>query len=544
MAATTESSVFLRKASGVVRGMSSRDGMYYGYLSATGIYGLVFFLFVGGAAFPHANYLLADVISLVFFLAIYVVYANLASAMPRSGGDYVFTSRLLTPGVGFTIAWAAWIFWGFYFVFQAASAVVEGVIAPMFSTIGVSTGNGWWVGAAEDITHPWVRVPIEIVLMLGAAWMMVSGMRQYVRLQKYFMMPAAILGLVIITVLVLFVSKGTFFEHFDHFQKQVGGISSGSVVGRAKALGFAPEHGRLFDTLGFSVLLTSLFVWTIWSSELLGEIKSTSKLRSSFTMFAGAGVLQFVTFAIGIAGVYAWLGQDWMRSFAWMVVNHPTELGGSWDFRGVETLFYIPSLNGALGCVIFLCFLGPVSMSLFNPVLSSSRLMLAMSFDRLLPGWFGRVNAKGAPDVAIAFNVGLSIVLAILIEFIPDLTKMLFYSSFATLFGILGSILGGLLFPYTRRAIFEASPGAASRVLGLPAVVVCGAVGVLFIGGSMGIMLAHDGFGLLDGGSARVGLITFLAVIVLAGVAFPLIKHARRQEGIDIEFAFKTVPPE
>jgi basic amino acid/polyamine antiporter, APA family len=542
--ASSEGSVFLRKASGVVREMSSRDGMYYGYLSATGIYGLVFFLFVGGAAFPNANYLLADVISLVFFLAIYVVYANLASAMPRSGGDYVFTSRLLSPSIGFMIAWAAWIFWGFYFVFQAASAVVEGVFAPMLSTIGVSTGNDWWVHAGDTITHPWVRVPIEIALMLGAAWLMVSGMRHYVRLQKYFMMPAAIIGLIIITVLIVFVSKGTFFGHFDHFQKQVGGIPSDSVVGRAKSLGFHPEHSSLFDTLGFSVLLTSLFVWTIWSSELLGEIKSASKLKTSFNMFAGAGVLQFITFAIGIAGVYAWLGADWMRSFSWLVVNHPEQLGGSWDFRGVETLFYIPTLNGVLGIIIFLCFLGPVSMSIFNPVLSSSRLMLAMSFDRVLPDFFGKVNSKGAPYVAIGFNVALSIALAILIEFVPDLTKMLFYSSFATLFGILGSILGGFLFPKTGKSIFEASPGANFRVLGFPAVVVFGAIGGLFIGGSMAIMLAHPGFGLLEAGSARVGLITFVAVIVLALVAFPIIKRSRRNQGIEIDYAFKNVPPE
>jgi amino acid transporter len=542
--AIAERSVFLRKASGVVREMSSRDGMYYGYLSATGIYGLVFFLFVGGAAFPNANYLLADVLSLAFFMLIYVVYANLASAMPRSGGDYVFTSRLLSPGIGFTIAWAAWIFWGFYFVFQAASAIVEGVIAPMFNTIGISTGNQWWVHAGDTITHPWVRVPIEIVLMVGAGWLMISGMRHYVRLQKYFMMPAAILGLIIITIMVVFVSKGTFFGHFDHFQKEVGGISSGSVVSRAQQLGFHPDRSSLFDTLGFSVTLTSLFVWTIWSSELLGEIKSASKLRSSFNMFAGAGILQFITFAIGIAGVYSWLGADWMRSFSWLVVNHPDQLGGSWDFRGVETLFYIPSLNGIVGIIIFLCFLGPVSMSLFNPVLSSSRLMLAMSFDRVLPAWFGKVNAKGAPYMAIIFNVVLSIALAILIEFVPDLTKMLFYSSFATLFGILGSILGGFLFPWRGKAIFEASPGANHKILGLPAVAVCGAIGSLFIGGSMGIMLAHPGFGLLDAGSARVGLITFVSVLVLAGIAFPLIRRARQNQGIEIDYAFKNVPPE
>jgi amino acid transporter len=542
--ASEQSAVFLRKASGVVRGMSSVDGMYYGYLAAAGLYALVLILFLGAATFPKANILAANLISLVLFLAVYLVYANLASAMPRSGGDYVFTSRLVHPSIGFAIGWGAWIFWGFWFVFLAASAIVTGVLSPMFSAIGVATGHHFWIDASNKITEWYVRLPIVVVLILLATWVMIAGMKQFVRVQKLFMMPASIGGLLIILLSYIFVSKGTFFSHFDQFQNDVGGISSAEVVSKAKELGYGAGHSALFDTLGYSVNLTFFYVWTIWSAELLGEIKSAGKIRTSFNMFAGAGALQFATFMIGIYGAYQYFGKDFLQSFSWLALNHPDALGGSWDFRGAATLFYIPSLSIVVGILLFICFLGPISQSLFNPTLSSSRLLLAMSFDRLLPSWFARMNRRGVPHLSIWFCSILSIALAMALELVSSLTKILFWSSFATLLGIFATLAAGLVFPRTGRDIFSVSPGSKWRVLGFPTVQVAALIGLIFIGGSMIVALTHDGFGLLQAGSARVGLIAMIVVVVVPLVAFFGIRQYRRGRGIEIDYAFRAIPPE
>jgi basic amino acid/polyamine antiporter, APA family len=543
-AGSDDPAVFLRKASGVVRAMSPRDGMIYGYLSAAGLYAIVLFLFLGAGVFPRANVLLANILGILFFVPIYVVYSNLASAMPRSGGDYVFTSRLLTPSIGYCVAWAAWIFWGFFFTYLAASAVVTAVIAPMLSAIGVSSGNQWWIQAASTITERGWLLAIEIVLIVLAGVIMVRGMRGFVKFQRYFMFPGSIIGLILIAVLFLVVSKGTFFSHFDQFQQSAGGIPSGDVVSKANALGFAAGHSSLFDTLGFSVTIAQFYVWTIWSSELLGEIKSASKLRSAFKMFAGAGLLQFVTFMVGIVWAYSYFGSTFLRSFSWMVLNHPSELGGSWDFRGVTTFFYIPSLNIVVGIVLFLCFLGPVLQSLFNPQLSSSRMLLAMSFDRVLPDSLGKINARGVPHVAIWFGVIVSVLLAILATFVTDISKLYFWSSFATLFGIIASLIGGMIFPWRAKRVFDGSPGGRLRVLGIPVVTVGGVIGVLWIGLMMVISLTHSGIGLLEPGAARVGLVTFAAVALIAFLGFFGIERYRRRTGIEVAYAFKEIPPE
>ncbi|MEO8322954.1 MAG: amino acid permease, partial [Actinomycetota bacterium] len=159
--------------------MSPRDGMYYGYLSAAGLYGVALFLFVGPTAFPRANYLLSCLISLVIFLFVYVVYSMLGSAMPRSGGDYVFTSRLLHPSIGFVIAQAAWVFWQFFFSFLAASTIVSGLMPALFNAIGVATGNDGWITLSTNITKVGIRLPIVIALIVGAGWIMSRGMKPF-----------------------------------------------------------------------------------------------------------------------------------------------------------------------------------------------------------------------------------------------------------------------------------------------------------------------------------------------------------------------------
>jgi APA family basic amino acid/polyamine antiporter len=537
-----QDTVFLRKASGVIRTMSSRDAMYYGYLAATGLYALIVFLFVGAADFPRANIWIANILALAIFLAVYVVYSNLSSAMPRSGGDYVFQSRLLKPSIGFTVTWGTWILWGFFYVFMAASAILSAFISPLLSAIGVATGVHAWTTAAADVTLWYVKIPIIFALILLSTWVMLAGMRPYLRIQRVVMMPLAIGGVVLLLVTYVAFSHKTFINHFNSFQAHVGGLPAQDVISKAHALGFRATQSGWFDTLAFAVGLAGFYVWTTWSAELLGEIKQASQLRTSFSMYAGAGILQFITFAIGLGGAYWYFGRNWLQSMSWLTVNHPTALGGSWDFRGVSTLFYIPSLNIVFGVVLFLCFLAPTAQSLFNPTLCSSRLLLAMSFDRVLPDWFGEVNGKGVPSNAIWFCSIIAMLLTVAIQFETRISEVWFWASFATFLGLFGSLIAGTIFPYRQRSIYDVSPGAPLRVLGIPAITFFGVISAVCILGVLVVNLAAPGFGMLAGGSARWGLVTMIVAYVLFAIFYFVMKSVRAREGIDVSLAFKVIP--
>jgi amino acid transporter len=543
--AGSSDTLFLRRASGVVRAMSPIDGMFYGYLSATGIYSYFFLLFLGAAVFPRADFLVANVVSFILFFFVFATYAMLGASMPRSGGDYVFVSRILHPSLGFVSSMAGWTLWQFFGCYFAGSALINVILRPIFNLIGVSTGQHFWITLSNDVTKNYVRLPLVVLMIVAAGWITVNGMSWYVKVQKYFMMPGAILGLLIIIAGLLFVSKSTFFGHFDHFQRDVGGKPSGSVVSLAKSLGYQQPHGTSWgDTIGMAVEFSYFYIWTMWSIELFGEMKSATRVRSVFGMFAGSHILMFITYLVGFTWAYDYVGVDFMKAFSWLALNHADALGGGWDFRGATTFFYLPTLNILVGIILFLCFVGPTSQSLFNTVLGGSRLLLAASFDRLLPTWFGKVNSKGVPYVSIWVGVALSVVVACTYEITTKITELLFWSTFMTLLAMGLAMLAGALLPYRRKAIYEVSPASQYRWFGVPAITICGTIAFVFIAGlCVATASLEDQFGLFASGPARAGLVTAVVVTVGAAIWYVGIIRYRKSQGLELAAAFREIPP-
>jgi basic amino acid/polyamine antiporter, APA family len=101
--------LFLRKATGLVRGWSIRDSMIYACLS-TNVVTLGLTEFAGQDAFPRGQLLTAVLISGVWVSFLVVTYSGLVVTLPRAGGDYVWQSRILGSGLGFVMAATGWWF--------------------------------------------------------------------------------------------------------------------------------------------------------------------------------------------------------------------------------------------------------------------------------------------------------------------------------------------------------------------------------------------------------------------------------------------------
>jgi Amino acid permease. len=68
------------------------------------------------------------------------VYAFLSAAMPRSGGDYVYVSRVLGPAAGMMGSWNMTIWWILYGGVPSAFLATYGV-APFCRLLAAMTGN-------------------------------------------------------------------------------------------------------------------------------------------------------------------------------------------------------------------------------------------------------------------------------------------------------------------------------------------------------------------------------------------------------------------
>lgn len=534
---------FLRKSSGVIRAMSPRDGMYFGYLSATGLYGVALYLFVGIATFPQANIWLSTVISFVLFGLVFWVYGVLGSAMPRSGGDYVFTSRILNPALGFTLAFGGWAFWQFFYSFFAANTVITGGLQPLFSDIGVATGSKGWINASTTVGSSGVRLTVTIILLLLAGFVMINGLKWYLRIQKYFMIPATLIAVVIIAAQFALVPHATFLRNFNIFERRTGGLSASQIVTTAQAQGFHLAGVNWGDTWGLSVLLAGAFLWCMWQTELLGELKTAKSFRNVVSTMWGASFLLMITFMVGIAWTFEYVGHKLMGSFAYLAINDPGKLGGGWAWRGAASLFGIPTLNVVLMVFIFLGFVGIIAQSMFNTTLTASRLYLSMAFDRTLPAQVGSVNRKGAPTVAVGISVGISIVLAIIYQFQPNLATAWYSATVASLIAMLGTAIAGALFPYRLPEAYRVSPAARFKILGIPAVTVVGAGASLFLLATILYYVLKPQYGLLTSGAVTSWIIMGLLFLV-SPIYFYLIRAKRAHDGINLDYAFAEVPPE
>src|SRR5215204_6529873 len=111
MAAVGEApALFLRKATGLVKGWSKFDAFLYSFMSVNFVTLGLFFALSVLAFVPTGQVLPALLISGVFITFLVITYAGLISVMPRAGGDYVWQSRILGGGIGFVLAVTGWWF--------------------------------------------------------------------------------------------------------------------------------------------------------------------------------------------------------------------------------------------------------------------------------------------------------------------------------------------------------------------------------------------------------------------------------------------------
>ena len=92
--------LFLRNATGLVKGWSGFDAFAYSFMSVNLVtlgmfYSLAVFAFV-----PDGSVLTALVASGVVMTFLCITYAGLVAVMPRAGGDYVWQTRILDGSPG------------------------------------------------------------------------------------------------------------------------------------------------------------------------------------------------------------------------------------------------------------------------------------------------------------------------------------------------------------------------------------------------------------------------------------------------------------
>src|SRR5258708_37848828 len=146
-----ERSLFVRKATGLVRGWSVHDAFIYPAFSIN-LITLGLYIFSFGPFIPKASLLLAVILSGAYLVFQTVVYAALIAVMPRAGGDYVWVSRIIGGGLGFTLAVCGWWVINWHWVPIYANILVKEFFQPLAAGVRWNPRGGVCGGAEGTVT--------------------------------------------------------------------------------------------------------------------------------------------------------------------------------------------------------------------------------------------------------------------------------------------------------------------------------------------------------------------------------------------------------
>src|SRR5438876_530859 len=315
--ATAQVQVFTRRASGLVRVMSPYSAFAYNILNIGVIFPWVYITPL--ALDPGASIWTGILICGAFTSLLAVVYAGLASAMPRTGGDYVFQSRTLRPWFGF--ATVAMMIITFFLQWQALGGWLVSVLGvyPLLTGLGVMTGNHTLVDWGAWYLVGWGPTIVTMVSSTIAALVLIKSFRWFVQLQ-WIMWYGFLISYVLMVVLFLTTSNAAFIQRYNTASNFVAGGSGAykAIFDNAMANGFTESHtvSLLGTILVTPVALTSLG-WVGYAQEQAGEIQGAQSLKNQMFINFGGGVVSMIMMAVLGLVVVRTVDQNWLSAAAY-----------------------------------------------------------------------------------------------------------------------------------------------------------------------------------------------------------------------------------
>jgi APA family basic amino acid/polyamine antiporter len=538
-----ERTLFARKATGLVKGWAVRDAFIYSAFSIN-LITLGLFIFSYAVFVPDGSLMWAVILSGAYLLFQVVTYSSLIAAMPRAGGDYVWISRVLGGGIGFVLAVCGWWFILWHWVPIYANILNVEIFVPLAAIVGAD-------GFASFFSEPRGLFTASIITALLASFVISLGMRTYARIQK-FCFYGGVIGLLFMFVLLLVNSKADFISAFNAESQSVLGAPANAYQGTLDAAATGNSSVADFGAVKGVFLLIPFILffnlWSNWGATLYGEVRGASDFRKNIYAMGGALI------ATTIAAVVMFL--LFAKTFGWDFYNAANNAywGQPALYAYVEdppvTAFPYPGLLAAFlmdGAFWQFLLVGLLSLWFFGWVgtvfLSSTRVVFAAAFDRILPESAAKVSRNGVPFVAIALMLIPSLPIAYFYAYDAEFFSWTLSATFVIAVTFAGSAIAAMLLPWLKPDIYNASPIARYKVAGLPIITVAAAGFLVILGFAIYEWITNATYG-IDWTTARNSFYYMFALYGLALAIYVVSRIYRRSQGIDMKMVHSEIPAE
>lgn len=519
-----ERRVFVREATGLVKTVSAKDALIFNLMwmapLGTWIYGIWADNLFPGADLP-TTVLIAEIVAVV----VAIFYAVFNTSMPRTGGDYIWNSRVIHPVVGLSMN----------FFFNVALLSIGGAtmfwvtqysLGPMFEVLGMA-------GVATFLEGSLGTFIVAAVLYVLFAILITRGTRaMHIFLWVTFIMT--ILAAVVYCATLLSVGSSGFIANFN----AASGMNYNQVVSVAAQSGY-PSSYVMSSTL-FAVAFT-YFSFTGFNSSVYysGEIRQVEK--SQFIAIIGATLIYTIILWVDFSVTVSVMGSQFIGSMAFLAGrgNSAYTLPYSPYF---QQLFRFAALGNPAAYSIVA--IGFALMSIAAPltyVFGGTRMIFAWSFDRLVPASFAKIDDKyHSPYMSIILTTVASIVAMVLWVY-TNLLNYFLYASFGWMVMQAFVSIAGIIFPWRRKDLFEASPNIVKRkIAGLPTITWLG-FGCLICS----LYIAYASVAPAYQGTFQPGYLSFsVSLMIIGAIIYGIAWAYRKREGVPLSLTFKEIPPE
>lgn len=425
-ARSTTPKLFVRQSSGLVRNVSVTNALFFNVAAFVGG-GLTLYPLFYSLAPPmwktalFSGYGWAAIIAGLFCILLAMIFSSLTSVMPRSGGDYVFTSRIVHPGLGWMESWTLVIASILIIAFEVPLVLRNIQITARI--IGIGAGGSFFTGANSWFTDGKIGTVFQItgvqgfiagfVVLLGIGAVAVLPTRTFHKVVTVLASFGVACFAAMFVFGLLFTHKSSFNANLPHYD---GGLTSAQIAAGGVKGGLIDTTStsfisRIFSTGAFPLVLSLLLFQYIgfqYSAYIAGEVRGNVR-RGVLIALLGALVIGVLANSVYVDAISSHFGFNTQVSWGGDYWGNTAPLGQPNSLpllavianKSLWPIWALISLGGAL----FPFLLCPVYINFI------SRMQLAWSLDRQVPEWFGQVNERlRAPLNATLATLALALV--------------------------------------------------------------------------------------------------------------------------------------
>jgi APA family basic amino acid/polyamine antiporter len=541
---TSDRKTFVRDATGLVKTLSFFDQFVVSQAIIVLVNGFVLTALFAPLFFPGANLALVFVLGSIPAFAMAYVYSKFSAGMPRSGGDYIWSTRILGP-----------LFGSIQLVFLLVTTLIVGITLSTYSettialsgmvySLGVTTNNPGLVTIAKSLATPGVNLGFAVAMILIVIFAIVSllGLRVYAWFQRASLLIYYISTAAFIVVLVA-IPVGSFAQPFNTAMAMGG--STATYQGILTAPG-APSAGFSLTNTILAAIPWGFLTFTgfNYGAYLSGETRNVKS--SMFRALFLSVIVTIVLLVILAELVYRDFGSNFLNAASY-VQSCQSNLAGcnlnssAYYLPTYPSTSFLASLTSTPAAIA-------VGLSLFVGwivvciayIVTYSRTIFAASFDRLLPARLADVSDRfHSPQWSVLL---VAVVSGIFVAFYYTATSFAGTYLITGMVGPIGYLLplvATMLFPIVKPDLFRKTVGQFASA---GAIIVASLVGVV----SFAFYIYALNVPILAGVAISSSSLPYAYALILVIIVIGLIIYgtARARMGDALANVYREIPPE